>query len=156
MLSSPSRRTGCTCEGPGWCTRHHIRKTEAWFNLCRLEPSYFQAWEEGRGPAQLTPSGIPRLASPRGPGSLLRRMLGCCGHYTFVRRMNTLGANGCEEHVDELVGLVLIEKEKFAMRLDAKTVLRMIRLAIEESRRLEAERDSEMGVRSDDGTGAAQ
>jgi hypothetical protein len=44
--------TGCECPIAGFCHRHNIQKNEHWHRLCQTKPSYFQAWEQGRGPGQ--------------------------------------------------------------------------------------------------------
>lgn len=160
MSSLPSRKTECSCKGPGYCSRHHIRKTEAWFHLCCQDPEYFQAWEIGRGPGQLLPRGDARAAKPKGPGTILRRMLGSCGQYQFVPEMDRLGTDGCRSDLGRLVGVVLQDKDKFAMRLNEDVVRRMILLAINESEELQveaAEHGGDIGAgASAGGTGAGK
>jgi len=46
------KKTSCTCDGPGYCSRHNVQKTEILFKLCQQRQDYFQAWEEKRGPGQ--------------------------------------------------------------------------------------------------------
>lgn len=46
--------TGCQCESPGYCERHSILKTPHWHHLCQTREDYFLAWEEGRGPGQVS------------------------------------------------------------------------------------------------------
>jgi glycosyltransferase involved in cell wall biosynthesis len=50
--------TDCNCEHPGWCERHGIRKTAHWHHLCKTNERYFNAWEKGCGPGQLTPKPV--------------------------------------------------------------------------------------------------
>ena len=58
--------TACDCEGPGFCSRHHVWKNAHWVHLCRTRANYWAAGEAGRGPGQLT--GQPDLARPKQPG----------------------------------------------------------------------------------------
>lgn len=46
------RKTGCTCENPGFCNRHQIVKTPHYFNLCKNHQGYYNSWEACRGPSQ--------------------------------------------------------------------------------------------------------
>lgn len=48
--------TPCECKEVGFCQRHQCHKTAHWINLCRTDPAYFQAWEEGRGPCLSQPA----------------------------------------------------------------------------------------------------
>lgn len=45
----------CDCALAGYCERHGIVKSEHWVNLCKTREDYFEAWEHGRGPGQITP-----------------------------------------------------------------------------------------------------
>ena len=74
--------TDCQCSEPGWCERHGMHKPEGWWKLCQTHDDYFRAWEGGWGPGQVEPDpNAPpaRRERPPGPGSILRKMLGC-GH----------------------------------------------------------------------------
>lgn len=44
--------TNCECPASGYCQRHKVNKSTAWYRLCKLHESYYQAWEAGRGPGQ--------------------------------------------------------------------------------------------------------
>jgi len=69
-------KTQCECQGPGYCARHKVRKNELLFKLCQQRPDYFQAWEEGRGPRQLTSyNKIPQTKLPLDFISKSRRYL---------------------------------------------------------------------------------
>lgn len=46
-------KTGCECEGPGWCERHQCSKSRLRYDLCRTNIAFFQMWENGHGPGQL-------------------------------------------------------------------------------------------------------
>lgn len=45
--------TGCICNGPGFCERHQVNKTDNWHRLCKTNKAYFEAWEKGVGPGQV-------------------------------------------------------------------------------------------------------
>lgn len=47
--------TECQCAAPGWCQRHAVMKSHRWWELCRTDEAYFQAWEDGHGPGQHVP-----------------------------------------------------------------------------------------------------
>ena len=44
--------TNCECPLAGYCKRHKVSKPSGWHQLCQTNESYFQAWEQGRGPGQ--------------------------------------------------------------------------------------------------------
>lgn len=44
--------TNCECPIASFCQRHNLTKSDHWHRLCQEHDSYFQAWEEGRGPGQ--------------------------------------------------------------------------------------------------------
>lgn len=76
--------TACQCEGPQdgaitfACARHGIEKTAHWHSLCKNRPDYFQAWEEGRGPGQITADNAEKAPAQRRPPearSVIERML---------------------------------------------------------------------------------
>ena len=45
-------RTSCTCDNPGQCDRHNLKKPVGWWTLCRTNARFVQAWDEGTGPGQ--------------------------------------------------------------------------------------------------------
>jgi len=45
-------RTSCTCDSPGQCHRHNVKKPLGWWTLCRTNAQFVQAWDEGTGPGQ--------------------------------------------------------------------------------------------------------
>lgn len=78
----------CDCVGPGpvWCDRHKVLKSSHWVHLCQTNEKYRTAWDEGRGPGQLKPSG----ESPIQPPDLsfpTEREAACtiCNHFKGVR-----------------------------------------------------------------------
>lgn len=109
----------CACPLAGFCERHGIEKTEQFRELCRTNPKYFQAWEEGRGPRQ---TGAEKTAAvslarsrrpkPEGPGTELRRLIadrgykihGGCGCKSKIRKMDSWGVAGCRDRLDEITG----------------------------------------------------
>lgn len=44
----------CECTLAGFCNRHGVNKTARMIELCRSDPSYWRAWEESRGPGQVS------------------------------------------------------------------------------------------------------
>jgi hypothetical protein len=81
----------CTCLTPGFCERHGVKKSAHWHCLCQQGGVYFQAWEEGRGPGQIVP--VATKPEKAGPGSFLRRMLGCSWKkWPHFATMDALGA----------------------------------------------------------------
>ena len=46
--------TVCECTKSGWCQRHQCHKTAHWVGLCQTREDYFQLWEQGRGPGQMS------------------------------------------------------------------------------------------------------
>jgi hypothetical protein len=124
----------CQCTGPGWCERHQVNKTAAWVRLCQTNQRYWIAWEEGRGPGQKNkPISTRRPSPPPGPGTELRKMLGC-GCCSYVAKMNKLGPDGCLKHLDELVGIVVASVQKREQSISENAARRMITLAVERSR----------------------
>lgn len=51
--------TGCTCDTPGFCERHQVKKNAHWHLLCKTNDRYFHAWEHGHGPGQVKFSDPP-------------------------------------------------------------------------------------------------
>ncbi len=58
--------TACECPAAGWCQRHGIEKDQAWYRLCRFNPSVFTQWECGQGPRPADPRVTNRLAGTAG------------------------------------------------------------------------------------------
>jgi len=54
MLPTVSAETMTNCECPlaGYCKLHKVSKPIGWHKLCQTKESYFEAWEQGRGPGQ--------------------------------------------------------------------------------------------------------
>jgi hypothetical protein len=46
--------TSCECTLAGFCARHRVDKTNHLRHLCETNSDYFEAWELGRGPGQLS------------------------------------------------------------------------------------------------------
>ena len=51
-MQATKPKTGCECTEPGFCKRHGVEKPAHFVRLCQTRPSYFNAWEEGKGPRQ--------------------------------------------------------------------------------------------------------
>lgn len=65
MLPTVSMETMTICECPlaGYCKRHKLSKPIGWHTLCQTNESYFEAWEQGRGPGQAGRN--PKQESPK-------------------------------------------------------------------------------------------
>jgi len=121
----------CTIPDGGFCDRHKLQKSANWVHLCRTNASYWKAWEEGGGPGRNIGDGQSesRPAQPAaGPGTELRKILGCC-NCSFAARMNEWGPDGCLERIDEIIGW-LTESGK----MSDQAARRMITLAVERAR----------------------
>lgn len=44
----------CECLLAGYCNRHKVRKSARMVELCQTHDDYRDAWEQGRGPGQIT------------------------------------------------------------------------------------------------------
>ena len=56
----------CECEEPGFCERHKCEKTIALYRKCLQGGDFWEAWEQGRGPAQTKSQPVrPRKAEKR-------------------------------------------------------------------------------------------
>ena len=94
-------RAACPIPDGGYCARHALWKSPNWVRLCRARENYYQAWETGRGPGQFT--GAPPLPRPPpGPGTVLRRLLGCHG-FPLRKAMDAWGLNECAAHSAEII-----------------------------------------------------
>lgn len=71
---------------------------------------------------------------PPGPGTELRKILGCGCDAEWVLRMNDWGPDGCMEHMDEIVGWLGDGSVKTDIPMSDAAARRMINLAIERSR----------------------
>lgn len=108
------------CECPilegGWCDPHQIYKTPHYVKLCRTKPKYREAWNACRGPLQNLEEKHDDPLRKRvsyGPGTELRRCLGCSGarmSKVDFKMMDQWGVEGCREHHEEIVGWLLESK----------------------------------------------
>lgn len=46
----------CECKSSCFCVRHKVSKSAEWVALCKSRPDYFNLWEKGIGPGQVTPT----------------------------------------------------------------------------------------------------
>mgnify|MGYP001282419860 CR=1 FL=1 len=140
-----SKQCSCTgqeqvrANGLFWCEKHQIYKTQHYRDLCQTQPDYWKAWEENRGPGQVKPDPnavvhVSRPPMPPGPGTELKKMLGC-GGCKFVKQMNDLGADGCLEQLDMFIRLLVQPKVKGGkQRMGRRAARRMIEMAIKKAR----------------------
>lgn len=129
----------CECTGPGWCERHSVRKSAHWVELCRTRPDYFAAWENGVGLGQFEATAGPHVATATpGPGTELRKLLGCgCGCW-FTRRMNKWGVDKCRLHMDTITGWLVQDAIKRRQCMRPAAAARLVVLAIERAEAKEA------------------
>lgn len=127
--------TSCTCEHPGWCDRHKCTKTANWHKLCQTRADYFALWEEGRGPGQKGPTRQqPRKKPVPGPGTELRKILGCGYGCAFAKQMNEWGPDVCLERIDEIIERVRAQGDEFETPMSVEAARRTVMLAIERAR----------------------
>lgn len=147
------RMTECKCELAGFCKRHNVHKTEHWRNLCQTNERYFQAWENGTGPAQPIPPEITRKRREArlnkikdGPGDFLHKYLStigireapgcsCASHRT---QMNQWGPDKCEKHIDKIVSWMEEEAKKRSLPFIRIAAKQLVKWAISKSRRARA------------------
>jgi hypothetical protein len=139
----------CDCEYPGWCERHKIYKSQHWVDLCKRRGKYWRAWEEGRGPGQIKPSGSHSADHViDGPGSELKRILGCGCTCEFLGILNSWGVDGCLERFDEIV----VWLRKGTKGFTEEAAARILKIAINRVKSRIQGAKNEMVVRSHDGT----
>lgn len=136
----PIEYCDCPILDGGWCDPHQIFKTPHLVKLCRTRPKYRQAWNECRGPRQNieTKYADPlRQRVTHGPGSELRKCLGCSGSRKSkvnFGRMNQWDVEGCQEHAAEIIGWLVDSN------MSESAATRLVNLAI--SRAAEGKRDN--------------
>lgn len=123
-------RDNCDIPKGGFCVRHNIKKPLPWVQLCQKHGSYWQAWEEGRGPGQLTGGTARIIARSKntpvvagGPGTELKKLLswfgikatGRCKCNNRARVMDNWGPQKCREKMDTI--LIWLEEEAAARKL---------------------------------------
>lgn len=146
-------RCECTIPAGGYCTRHKIEKTAHFVWLCHTRGEYFRAWEEGRGPRQRKPIGEVPILPPRPkPGTELKHIIewwqkrfpwfdlsehADCGCHTVAKWMNSLGPDGCEKKLEQILYRLESEAKKRHLSIPFRRfwAKRMVKLAIRRSRR---------------------
>jgi hypothetical protein len=86
----------CTCTEPGYCPRHHCRKSPHFWKLCQTRPDYFELWEQGHGPGQglnLTPA---TQAAPRSDDEVAAILVICLACEQFNGSHCKAAAGGCQ------------------------------------------------------------
>lgn len=105
--------TGCDCELAAYCNRHKVRKSPHLLYLCQTNESYYDAWEEGRGPGQVRPEKVGKKRTRQtiltgGPGTELKRELfsrgyataSGCGCNSKANKMDRWGPEKCRENIE--------------------------------------------------------
>lgn len=124
------------CNGTFWCERHKMRKSKEWHRLCRTRTNYRLAWDEGRGPGQIKPTGAaPQPDTPPGPGRMLAKMLGCNSGFSrdHIRAMDAWGCEKCLERIDTIIGWITEPREGLTPMCE-DSARRLIVLAVERAR----------------------
>jgi len=127
----------CECQKAGWCERHQVLKPQGWVRLCQVNNDYRSAWDEGRGPGQLLPGSFSIPVRPPGPGTELKKLLGCCS-FPYLRQLNEWGPDECLVHLEEIVSMLIKNSCKNKDGLTERSARRLVQLAIERARRNEA------------------
>ena len=136
--------TGCTCDRPGWCERHHMKKSPHLHMLCRNNQSYFDAWENGSGPGQNgPPRGVSQQIPKIGVGWELRRVLERfgihskakgCGCRDKLGFMNKWGVDACVARIPTIVAWLAKEAKAQQQLFCERKARTMVRLAIRNTR----------------------
>ena len=112
-----------------------MKKTPHWHHLCQTNEQYRKAWDAGVGPGQLLPGSVAQqTVQPPGPGTELKKLLGCCS-FPYVQRLNEWGPDECQNRLEEIVAMLLKKSCKSKNGLTEHSARRMVGLAIEKSRR---------------------
>ena len=124
--------TNCECSESGWCERHKCKKTAHWVHLCQTRPDYFALWEQGKGPGQalLIENSKSNSLSVLGPGTQLKKMLGCC-NFKHANILDQWGCDGCLDKIEEVI-ILLRDNPKTQIYTDSQA-RRLILLAIQTS-----------------------
>jgi len=125
--------TECQCEQAGWCERHKMHKSEAWWRLCRNKAVYRDAWDKGEGPGQLKveEGRVPRRRRPA-VGTELRKIMGwMCGAFPHTNELNRWGPEVCSQKMETIVAWMVEHGRKSRAPIEAESARRLIVLAIE-------------------------
>lgn len=136
----------CQCTGPGWCQRHGVTKTARWVTLCQTSDVYWERWEAGRGPGQLAQLGAKSSREARqrgGPGTELSKILGWfgirpqgkCKCKDHAAKMDAMGPDGCEEHMETILRWLKREAKTRGMPFSETAAAVLVRMAIANARR---------------------
>ena len=123
----------CDCEHAGWCERHKMHKSEAWWRLCQKKNAYRDAWDKGEGPGQVkVQEGLaPRRRRPC-VGSELRKMMGWrCGAFPYTTELNKWGPEVCSQKMEKIVAWMIEHGRKSSAPVAPDAARRLIALAIE-------------------------
>lgn len=73
------------------------------------------------------------VAEPAGPGTKLRKLLGCHSGFNHFHEMNHWGPDGCLEHINEIVDWM---RQPCADRnpIGEDSARRLVKLAVEQAR----------------------
>ncbi len=128
--------TGCTCTEPGYCSRHGVHKDAHYHMLCRTNPDYFRAWENGTGPNQnldrhATAHDLPSSPPEKpGPGTELRKLLGSCCRLSIYDQMNEWDLDGCEANREFILSSLITATRERNICLPQSAASRLLSLAL--------------------------
>ncbi len=138
--------TKCECELAGYCNRHKIKKHRHWNLLCKHDPAYFEAWENGTGPGQIAESDYPEgFQKPSlrvaGPGTVLHKALekigitfsSTCSCASHVKKMDAWGPEGCKPKIHVIVGWLKAEAKTRKLPFSVTAANLLVKWAIYKS-----------------------
>ena len=143
-----------TCDGGGFCTVHQMPKVAHWTALCRTNPRYRRAWDEGRGPGQNLPVLAPGPKLPHtvrcGAGTELQRILGWfgihpsrgCGCAGLATMMDFRGPDWCLTYLERIVSHMQAEAQRRGLPFWRPVARGLVRHAIWRTRRKSPCRDA--------------
>lgn len=142
---------GCKCIIPngGFCPRHKVEKTARDVWLCQNKPHYWRAWEGGPLQHRTTVAVHPSI--PR-PGAELQKIIAWwqkrfpwfdlsehkdCTCASVSKWMNTLGPDGCEKKIEQILDRLEAEakKRKLTIPFQRTWARMMVKSAIRRSRK---------------------
>lgn len=115
-------------------------------HFCRLyitKPAHRLAWDEGRGPGQVTPGKPPTQQQGSGPGTELKAIFAklgiktCFGCAWMVAKMNRKGPQWCRENIETIADWLREQAKKRGWPFSRQAVKLLIRWAIHRSEKQE-------------------
>lgn len=125
------------------CDLLDCRMTPHYCKLYRTRDSYRQAWDEGRGPGQVTTPPVAKRQKLLGAGTELTTILrslgiakeGCSGCSGMAGKMDRRGPQWCRDNIDEILDHMAKQATKRKLPFVAWGAKRMVTLAIHRAER---------------------